>query len=140
LIGNQPPGKMIDSYKSKSLLGFGSCGTIVISYMFASGIQGSDHPNPGKPYKATWQTAYLPNNQEGGKVLKLLKKAFDQKLTFTIGRSKTTGEDYCVVWNDIPHKTSMIGGPAKYVFVSLNDNSFVDKLEQVFFVAKLVCN
>jgi hypothetical protein len=34
----------------------------------------------------------------------------------------------------------MTGGPAKYVFVSLNDDLFVDKLDQVFFVAQLVCN
>ena len=111
LIGNQPKGSMYDSYQSTSLPGFGSSGTTVISYRFPSGIQGPDHPNPGKPYIGTSRTAYLPHNQEGRKVLKLLKKAFDQKLTFTIGRSTTTGRDDCVTWNDIHHKTSMTGGP-----------------------------
>ena len=117
LIGNQPPGTMYDSYRSISLPGFGSCGTIVISYSFRNGTQGPDHPNPGKPYTRTNKTTYLPDNKEGRKVCQLLKKAFHQKLTFTIGRSTTTGKDDCVVWNDIPHKTSIGGGVGKYVIV-----------------------
>ena len=111
LIGNQPKGNMFDSFRSTSLPGFGSCGTITISYRFPSGIQGPEHPNPGKPYTGTNRNAYLPDNKEGRKVLKLLKKAFEQKLMFTIGRSVTTGMDNCVIWNDIHHKTSPTGGP-----------------------------
>ena len=117
LIGNQPDGRMIESYYSTSLLGFALCGTIVIHYRFRNGTQGPDHPNPGKPYTGTTQTTYLPDNKEGRKVRQLLKKAFHQKLTFTIGRSTTTGKDDCVVWNDIPHKTSIGGGVGKYVIV-----------------------
>jgi hypothetical protein len=89
-----------------------------------NGRQGSDHPNPGKRYQGTDQTAYLSNNQEGKKILMLLKKAFEQKLTFRIRPSTTTGKDDCVVWNDIPHKTSIYIS-ARYVFISLNDNLFV---------------
>ncbi len=114
LFGNQPHGNMFDSFHSTSLPGFGSCGTIVISYRFQSGTQGLDHPNPGKPYMGTSRTAYLPDNQEGRKVLKLLRKAFEQKLTFTIGRSTTRGRDDFVTWNDIHHKTSRTGGPTRY--------------------------
>ena len=106
---------MYDSYQTTCLPGYGSCGTIVISYRFPSGTQGPDHPNPGKPYTGTSRTAYLPNNIEGKKVLRHLKKAFEQKLTFTIGRSTTTGRDDCVTWNDIHHKTSMYGGSTGYV-------------------------
>ena len=116
LKGNQPKGTMYDSFRSTSLPGFGSCGTITVSYRFPSGTQGSDHPNPGKPYTGTSLTAYLPDNKEGRKVLNLLREAFDQKLTFKIIQSNTTGRDDCVILNDIPHKTSMTGGPAKYVF------------------------
>ncbi len=142
LTGNQPPGKMLEAFRSKPLPGFKSCGTIVISYKFSSGIQGPGHPNPGKPYTGTNRTAYLPDNEEGKKVLKLLKKAFQQKLTFTIGRSTTTGRepkllkkvqqrltsaigrstttgrDDCVTWNDIHHKTSEYGGSTRYVKVA----------------------
>ena len=113
LTGNQPDGHMYDSFQSTVLSGYRSCGTIVISYRFASGIQGPDHPNPGRPYTGTSRTAYLPDSKEGRKVLKLLRKAFEQKLTFTIGRSTSTGRDDCVTWNDIHHKTSTFGGPQK---------------------------
>lgn len=47
-------------------------------------------------------------------MLELLKKAFDQKLIFTIGQSRTYGTDNQVTWNDIHHKTSMTGGPERY--------------------------
>jgi deltex-like protein len=43
-------------------------------------------------------------------VLELLKIAFDRKLVFTIGHSRTTGEENVVTWNDIHHKTTMNGG------------------------------
>ena len=112
-VGNQPRGIMTERYQSKSLPGFQSSGTIIIFYRFPNGIQGPDHPNPGTSYTGTSRTAYLPENREGRKVLKLLKRAFDQKLMFTIGRSKTTGIDNCVIWNGIHHKTSMGGGPTR---------------------------
>ena len=38
-------------------------------------------------------------------VLKLLRKAWDRKLTFTIGTSVTTGAANTIVWNEIHHKT-----------------------------------
>ena len=45
--------------------------------------------------------------------MQLLKKAFEARLTFTVGRSVTTGMDNTVVWNDIHHKTNSRhpGGP-----------------------------
>ena len=97
LTGSQPEGRMV---YSTSLL------SIVITYDFPDGIQGPDHPNPGKPYEGTSVMAYLPNDieGEGNKVLSLLMKAFDQKLTFTIGRS-STGMKNVVKFADIPHAT-----------------------------------
>ena len=71
------------------------------------------HPNPGQSFRGTGRTAYLPDNKEGKEVLKLLSKAFDQKLIFTVGASRTTGIENQVTWNDIHHKTSMTGGPQK---------------------------
>ena len=38
-------------------------------------------------------------------VLKLLKVAWERRLTFTIGTSVTTGATDTVVWNEIHHKT-----------------------------------
>ena len=47
-------------------------------------------------------------------VLELLRKAFKARLTFTIGKSVTTGHDDCVIWNNIHHKTAIYGGPTQY--------------------------
>ncbi|XP_028398975.1 uncharacterized protein LOC114522484 [Dendronephthya gigantea] len=110
LVGNQPPGKMTDYSNSARLPGYDSCGTIVINYAFYGGVQGPEHPNPGQRYQGTQRRAYLPDNEEGRKVLRLLRKAFDQKLTFTIGRSSTSGADNVITWNDIDHKTNISGG------------------------------
>ena len=52
---------------------------------------------------------------EGWEVLELLKRAFDARLLFTVGRSVTTGYDDQIVWNDVHHKTFLSGGPTKYV-------------------------
>ncbi|XP_017306398.1 E3 ubiquitin-protein ligase DTX3L isoform X3 [Ictalurus punctatus] len=115
LKGNQPKGKMeVQHHKHTDLPGFPRCGTIIISYHIPDGTQTSEHPNPGKPYYGTHRTAYLPDNAEGNHVLKLLRRAFDQKLTFTVGFSRTTGADDMVIWNDIHHKTNTHGGPQSY--------------------------
>uniref|UniRef100_A0A663N9G2 E3 ubiquitin-protein ligase n=1 Tax=Athene cunicularia TaxID=194338 RepID=A0A663N9G2_ATHCN len=112
--GDQPEGTMSSITLSSCLPGYPSCGTIMITYNMYSGIQTKSHPNPGKRYAATSRTAYLPDNKEGREVLSLLKKAFNQKLIFTVGRSRTTGAEGVITWNDIHHKTSMTGGPTYY--------------------------
>ena len=80
------------------------------------------------------RVAYLPDNSKGQKVLRLLRKAFNQRLIFTIGRSVTSGKfaancelterfsckvrccistkgrDNVVTWNDIHHKTDLLAG------------------------------
>ncbi|XP_019634542.1 PREDICTED: probable E3 ubiquitin-protein ligase DTX3 [Branchiostoma belcheri] len=115
LTGNQPEGKMKVSYNNKmTLCGYKHTEVIVIDYVFKDGTQGPQHPNPGKPYKGTCRTAYLPRNTDGEKVLSLLKQAFNQRLTFTIGTSATTGQSDKVVWNDIHHKTRTYGGPSMH--------------------------
>ena len=67
------------------------------------------HPEPGKHYDGITRTAYLPANAEGREVLLLLKRAFDEGLTFTIGNS-TSGRSGVITWNDIRHKTRIDGG------------------------------
>uniref|UniRef100_A0A3B3TJD1 E3 ubiquitin-protein ligase n=1 Tax=Poecilia latipinna TaxID=48699 RepID=A0A3B3TJD1_9TELE len=109
--GNQPDGTMTWNKYPLSLPGFPYNGHILITYDIPSGKQTEDHPEPGQYYGGTTRIAYLPDNKEGNEVLLLLKKAFDQKLIFTVGTSRTTGMDNMVTWNDINHKTSMTGGP-----------------------------
>ncbi|NXU77578.1 DTX3L ligase, partial [Oreotrochilus melanogaster] len=112
--GDQPEGTMSAVTSSSSLPGYPNCGTILITYVMEGGIQTSKHPNPGRPFAGTTRVAYLPDNEEGRKILRLLRRAFDQKLIFTVGRSCTTGREDVITWNDIHHKTSMEGGPSNY--------------------------
>lgn len=84
---------------------FADYGTIIIKYNFPSGIQDQDHPNPGVRFKGTKHTAYLPDTQEGREVLQLLKRAFDARLVFTVGRNSNQ-----IIWNDIHLKTCIKGG------------------------------
>ncbi|XP_006869485.1 PREDICTED: E3 ubiquitin-protein ligase DTX3L [Chrysochloris asiatica] len=125
--GNQPDGVM-DVYQIPSCLpGFQSCGTIVIKYTMKGGFQTKDHPNPGKKYIGVHRTAYLPDNEEGNKVLKLLRKAFEQKLIFTVGQSRTTGASDVITWNDIHHKTSVTGGPQCYGYP---DPAYLNRVQE----------
>jgi len=65
------------------------------------------HPAPGKPYSGISRQAYLPYNEEGKMICRMLKLAFKRKLVFTIGQSRTTGRDGVITWNDIHHKTDI---------------------------------
>lgn len=122
--GIQPPGTMVFHVIPFSLPGYPDCKTIRIVYDITSGIQGSDHPNPGRRYTARGfpRTCYLPNNEVGRRVLKLFAKAWERKLIFTIGTSSTTGEENTVTWNDIHHKTEF--GFNKYGHGFPDDNYF----------------
>ncbi|KAK2914946.1 E3 ubiquitin-protein ligase DTX3L-like [Channa argus] len=112
--GNQPDGHMSWRETHTCLPGFPGCGTIEISYVIAGGIQTEKHPKPGQPYNGIKRVAYLPDNKDGKEVLLLLKRAFNQKLIFTVGTSRTTGYENQVTWNDIHHKTSIHGGPESF--------------------------
>ncbi|KYO18143.1 E3 ubiquitin-protein ligase DTX3L [Alligator mississippiensis] len=118
--GNQPDGSMSTSTVSYSLPGYPKCSTLVISYHIPNGIQSKDHPNPGRPYSGAHRTAYLPNNKEGREIQELLEKAFNQKLIFTVGQSRTSGANDVVTWNDIHHKTQTHGGPQQFGYPDPN--------------------
>ncbi|KAG5274826.1 hypothetical protein AALO_G00140570 [Alosa alosa] len=109
-LGDQPNGNMFIRKENESLPGFLGHDTLVIDYDIPSAAQTNDHPNPGKPFDGLQVSAYLPNSPEGRQVLELLKKAFSQRLVFTVGVSNNTGKDGCVNWNGISHKTSKYGG------------------------------
>ncbi|XP_063000280.1 E3 ubiquitin-protein ligase DTX1 [Elgaria multicarinata webbii] len=105
--GTQPPGKMEFHIIPHSLPGYVDYKTIRIVYDIPTGIQGAEHPNPGKKFTARGfpRHCYLPDNEKGRKILKLLIVAWERRLIFTIGTSNTTGESDTVVWNEIHHKT-----------------------------------
>lgn len=63
-----------------------------------------------------------------------MEKAFEYGVTFTVGRSVTTGMDNCVVWNGIHHKTSMFGGEYIYIIYRTNfgypDNQYLKRVTE----------
>jgi deltex-like protein len=112
LQGTMPTGTMvIKTNEGYTCSGYES-GTLVINYSFDSGIQKPYHQNPGQPYSSTIRVAYLPDNQEGRKILKRLKFAFSSGLTFTVGTSLSTGMANSITWASIHHKNSLSGGRA----------------------------
>ena len=80
---------------------------------YARSFIGTEHPNPGEPYRGLFCTSYLPNNPAGQEVCNLLSSAFDARLIFTIGKCLATGEENKTVFNGIELKTNRSGGPAK---------------------------
>ncbi|XP_063065448.1 probable E3 ubiquitin-protein ligase DTX3 isoform X2 [Engraulis encrasicolus] len=113
LIGNQPANgtMMVERDPDAELPGHEGYGCICIVYSFPPGLQAEEHPNPGVRYPGTDRVAYLPDSPEGNRVLGLLRRAFEQRLIFTVGTSMTTGMHNVITWNDIHHKTSIWGGP-----------------------------
>lgn len=105
--GNQPSGIMNYYVVPYSLPSYETCDTICIEYHISSGIQDDRHPHPKKPYTCRGfpRRCYLPDNEDGKKILNLLVVAWERRLIFTIGTSATTGENSTVTWNEIHHKT-----------------------------------
>lgn len=125
LTGNQPEGEMSWKTISCCLPGYRNCDTIQIDYAMKGGIQTSSHPNPGQHYGPVHRRAYLPDNKEGREILQLLRRAFNQKLIFTVGQSHTTGKQSVITWNDIHHKTAMDGGPTQFGYP---DDSYLQRV------------
>ncbi|KAE8277484.1 E3 ubiquitin-protein ligase DTX3L [Larimichthys crocea] len=104
----QPEGQMTWVILQRDLPGFPDDNTLQLSYIFPDGIQMEKHPHPGQPYAGLRLCAYLPDNREGRRVLKLLDKAFHQQLLFTVATNED-GEDM-VTTGFIPLKTQPEGG------------------------------
>lgn len=115
LKGTQPQGGTMSCSTQRSPLpGHEGHGTITVHYHIPNGVQKEEHPHPGHKYEGASRTAYLPDSPEGRKVCELLRRAFTQRLVFTVGQSFTSGRSNVVTWNDIHHKTSTHGGPTCY--------------------------
>lgn len=109
MTGDMPSGTMsVRKYPASvlELEGIPNTGVLEITYKMKSGNRG--HIN----FPSTTRVAFLPCNDEGKEILRLLLIAFERKLTFTIGTSVTTGRPNQIVWNGIHHKTSVEGGPS----------------------------
>lgn len=65
------------------------------------------HPHPGQPYSSLRLCAFLPDNREGQRVLKLLDKAFAHQLLFTISTREDGGDH---ITASVPLKLQPDGG------------------------------
>lgn len=125
--GNQPAGIMKIYSVDFNLPKF-ECDTILIVYSFGSGIYLDKTPDTLDIviYPSDIRLAYLPNNVQGNKCLRLLTIAWNRNLIFNIGLSLTRShlKDKRIIWNGIHHKT-MIKGDYGYP-----DLSYLDRLEK----------
>ncbi len=133
--GTSPSGTMTVTWSSTPCPGFGS-GTFVIDYRIPSGIQLAYHENHGHSFQGATRCAYVPDCDDGRRLVKRLKYAFMRGLTFTVGTSLSTGQANTVTWASIHHKTSMNGTvhgfPDAGYFINCNeelDNLGVPKAE-----------
>ncbi|MCK5894337.1 MAG: macro domain-containing protein [Endozoicomonadaceae bacterium] len=121
--GNQPNGTMKIDVIDNALDGYPDCATIQIKYNMPDGMQGDEHENPGEAYKGLFRIAYLPDNEKGRLVLKMLQLAFKRKLIFTIGTSVSRNEDNVITWNDVHHKTVM-----RHAQYGYPDSKYLDRV------------
>ncbi|XP_036374568.1 uncharacterized protein si:busm1-163l24.3 [Megalops cyprinoides] len=98
--------------------------TLKITYNIPDGIQGEGHPNPGDPFRGGVFEAYLPLNEQTKRLLPLLKKAFNQGLTFTVAPGEKGGR---VTWGNIPHKTRVDRGKSGNGYP---DSSYISRLTE----------
>ena len=131
LQGTMPSGEMATQRdRQVSCAGYESVGTIIVSYSIPRGIQQAYHYHPGEPHGSFFRTTCVPDTKEGRALVARLRYAFLRGLTFSIGTSLTTGEENCVLWSSIPHKTSTHEGPCGFpddrYFERCNDE--LDKL------------
>lgn len=105
--GDMPDGTMAVAALPKNVLrcsGHPDVGTLEIRYSFPLSGKGPK----GRKFTAYNfpRVAYVPHTLEGEKVVRMLKVAFQRRLTFTVRDSMTTGEKNAVCWNDIHHRTN----------------------------------
>ncbi|WAR21317.1 DTX3L-like protein [Mya arenaria] len=123
--GDQPDGKMTITIDDLThCAGFEHVGQIIITYSFENGKQGPSHPNPGAIYKGITRKAFLPKNEHGKRICKMLWVAFERRLVFTVGSSRTTGKEGVITWNDIHHKTD----PKPNSQFGYPDDSYLDRV------------
>ncbi|KAJ8245176.1 hypothetical protein GJAV_G00274320 [Gymnothorax javanicus] len=112
VLGDQPEGQMTATHM-KDFLGK-DC--FCITYSIPRALQMEAHPNPGKPFDGIQTESWLPGEGnwlkgnrwvtlKGEEVLKLLEKAFEQKLIFTV--AATDGAADRVDFTDIPHARNL---------------------------------
>jgi deltex-like protein len=123
LPGPQPSGDMAVQRIRDGCAGHGR-GSLFVQYVFPSGTQGPQHPEPGTPYHGTSRDCFYPDDDVGWRALELLRRAFAAGALFRVGQSATTGRPNTVVWS-IHQKTSTTGGATSHGWP---DDGYLDRL------------
>nr|XP_039255016.1 serine/threonine protein kinase OSK1-like isoform X2 [Styela clava] len=125
IIDEQPPnGKMLLNWlENKPLSGYEEFGTMEITYSFPPG---NLKVNKGISYDARKFVAYLPDCDEGIQLRDLLSDAFLSGLSFKLAEFGS-GKGR-LIWGDIPHKSSIDGGPENFGYP---DPNYFTQLRQV---------
>lgn len=120
ITGNQPDGRLYVTKQKAKCSGHDTEYSVKMLFEFPGGVQGKEHPNPGKNYFGDLREAYFPNTKEGRKWTVLVRLAFERKLMFHIGRSQTLKADNRIVFGSIHLKTSTNGGTEKHGYPDEN--------------------
>jgi deltex-like protein len=118
---------MVSNRPGMNCQGHPGVGTIQLSYRIPSGTQKSYHPHPGVRFSGANRVAYLPDNEEGKKLLARMQYAFGHGLSFMVGTSLTTAQPNVVTWASIHHKTSLSGGTHCFGFP---DDTYFDRCNE----------
>lgn len=113
LTGYQPMpdgSTMTVTEDTTALPGHETCGTLVVTFVIASGVQDLYSPLPGERFPEYRMVTFLPNNSEGQEVVRLLTVAWNRRLLFRIGLNPETGRMDRIVINGFELKTSRHGG------------------------------
>jgi deltex-like protein len=99
--GKCPKGRMSVKFIKREVKGYDCKGVFEIEYTIPKGKQGKEHPSPGVEYlfSPNPRTCYLPANTQGVKILIMQMQAWENRLTFDVGTSSSTGKDNRVIWN-----------------------------------------
>ena len=119
--------------------GYENDGVITMNFVFKSGTQRPYMPNPGVAFQGATRNGYLPDNEEGRKVLKRIVTAFLTGKMMFVGTSMTTGLSNVVTYGSIHLKSQIRGGsrvhgwPDASYFANVNeelDSSNVPKAHE----------
>jgi deltex-like protein len=114
LRGPQPSGTMsVARQTDVHCEGHGGVGTLVVSFVFPSGVQGAQHPRPRERYHGTTRYGFYPDNELGAQCVRMLQAAFEHGVAFRVGTSATTGQEDTVVYG-VHQKSCADGGAERH--------------------------
>ena len=113
VTGFQPQGldhKLSVATDTTPLPGHDECRTIKVWFHFEPSLQATDAPLPGEAHDGFDMITYLPDNNEGQEVLRLLRLAWKRRLLFRIGFNPVTKRMNRIVSNGLDLKYAREGG------------------------------